>query len=241
MILHPNSFSPIKNIFIDLDDTLWDTFHNNKASLKELFTKYNWDKYFGSFEFFFSIYMPNNEALWHEYRHGHIDKPTLILERFRKPFSKYISLSKEQILDWNTEFLNITGKKTRLCPYAIEALEYLHRYYKIYILSNGFREVQEAKLNNGGLTPYIDAMIVSEDAGINKPNKKIFDFALSKAQARLSESIMIGDSWDADIIGANNAGMASIWYNPEKKETPKDRTTIPIHIIYSLKDIIQIL
>ncbi|GAA5575095.1 YjjG family noncanonical pyrimidine nucleotidase [Porphyromonas gingivalis] len=233
-------FSMIKHLFIDLDDTLWDTYHNNKSSLEELYHTHAWDRYFDSFETFFSIYLPHNEALWSEYRYGQIDKPTLTLERFRRPFTGYLTLSDEQILTWNAEFLSITGRKTRLCPHALEVMEYLHRYYKVYILSNGFREIQHAKLTNSGLAPYIDRVILSEDAGINKPNKKIFDFALVKAKARKTESIMIGDSWEADIVGAANAGLASVWYNPNRHILPDDGVGAPMHIISSLSELMQI-
>ena len=230
----------IKHLFIDLDDTLWDTYSNNRSSLEEMYHRHRWCEYFDSFEAFFDIYWPHNEALWHEYRHGQIDKPTLKLERFRRPFARRVALSEEQVSEWNAEFLSITGTKTQLCPHALETVQYLHRYYKLYILSNGFREVQYAKLMNSGLAPYIDRMILSEDAGINKPNKEIFDFALIKAKARKAESVMIGDSWDADIIGAANAGLTSIWYNPNRRERPNDGKGAPDHVIFSLTDLMQL-
>ncbi len=230
----------IKHLFIDLDDTLWDTYSNNRSTLEEMYHSHRWCEYFDSFEAFFDIYWPHNEALWHEYRHGQIDKPTLTLLRFRRPFAGRLELSEDQVAVWNTEFLSITGSKTQLCPYALETVQYLHRYYKLYILSNGFREVQYAKLMNSGLAPYFDRMILSEDAGINKPNKEIFDFALIKAKARKTESVMIGDSWDADIIGAANAGLTSIWYNPNRRECPDDGKGAPAHVISSLTDLMQI-
>ena len=71
-----------KSIFIDLDDTLWDTYHNNKECLEELYTDYHFNRYYASFEAFFDIYMPHNLDLWAKYRSGEIDRQTLILDRF---------------------------------------------------------------------------------------------------------------------------------------------------------------
>ena len=82
-------------------------------------------------------------------------------------------------------------------------MEYLRPSYRMYILSNGFREVQFKKLCNSGLAPYFKRMILSEDACIQKPHKEIFDFALKNTNSRRSESLMIGDSWEADIIVAH--------------------------------------
>lgn len=231
----------IKQLFIDLDDTLWDTYQNNKDSLLELFDMLQWQRYFASFEEFFQIYLPHNLQVWHEYRQGIIDKPTLIFERFRRPFEGILELEKKDVLKWNETFLALTGTKTRLCPHALETLEYLHRYYKVCILSNGFREVQTAKLVNSGLVPFVHRSILSEDAGINKPHKAIFDFALARTGSRRSESIMIGDSWEADIEGAYNAKMPAIWYNPHQLPVPADTAASARHTISSLLELKEIL
>ena len=199
-----------KSIFIDLDDTLWDTYHNNKECLEELYTDYHFNRYYASFEAFFDIYMPHNLDLWAKYRSGEIDRQTLILDRFL-----YV-----------------------LRPGAIELLEYLRPSYRLFILSNGFREVQFKKLSNAGLAPYFERMILSEDANIQKPHKGIFDFALKNTNSRRSESLMIGDSWEADIIGAYQSKIDQIWLNPEG--LPADGFT-PTHTVRSLEEIKSIL
>ena len=183
-----------KSIFIDLDDTLWDTYHNNKECLEELYTDYHFNRYYASFEAFFDIYMPHNL--------GEIDRQTLILDRFLYVLRPLGIEDKKTVLSVNNDFLQRTTTKTRLVPGAIELLEYLRPSYRLFILSNGFREVQFKKLSNAGLAPYFERMILSEDANIQKPHKGIFDFALKNTNSRRSESLMIGDSWEADIIGA---------------------------------------
>jgi putative hydrolase of the HAD superfamily len=227
-----------KNLFIDLDDTLWDTQHNNKECLKEIYTDYEFNRYFDSFETFYDYYMPNNLLLWKQYRNHEIDRQTLITERFRHVLRVKGIDDKEAALQLNHDFLERTTTKTRLIPGAIDLLEYLRPFYKMYILSNGFREVQFRKLVNSGLAPYFLRMILSEDAGIQKPHKKIFDFALVNTNSRRCETLMIGDSWEADIAGARNAGIRQLWFNPEG--LPANGFT-PTYTVYSLAEIKDIL
>ena len=228
-----------KNLFIDLDDTLWDTYHNNKECLEEVYTDYKFDRFYASFEAFFATYMPNNLSLWEQYREGAIDKPTLIVERFLHILRPFGISDPSYVIALNRDFLNRTTLKTRLIPGSIETLDYLKSAgYRLFILSNGFREVQSKKLFNAGLSPYIERMILSEDAGINKPHKQIFDFALINTNSRRSQSLMIGDSWDADIAGAFNAGMDQLWFNPEGLPSKGFEPTFTVKQLTEIKDIL---
>lgn len=227
-----------KSIFIDLDDTLWDTYHNNKECLEELYADYDFGRYYASFEAFFSIYMPHNIELWAKYRSGEIDRQTLILDRFLYVLRPLGIENKQEVLAINNDFLRRTASKTRLIPGAIELLDYLRPSYRLFILSNGFREVQSLKLKNAGLAPYFERLILSEDAKIQKPHKGIFDFALHNTSSRRTESLMIGDSWDADIVGAYHAGFGQIWFNPEG--LPANGFT-PTYTVRTLDEIRKIL
>ncbi len=229
-----------KCLFIDLDDTLWATYENNCESLTELYTALNWGQYFVSCEAFLNSFWPHNDFLWSEYRHGRINKDQLTLSRFQHPFTEAgHPLTTAQIEDINSRFLNLCAQKRGICPGAIEVLEYLHGKYAIYILSNGFREVQQRKMDAAGLTPHVDGMVLSEDAGINKPHKEIFDYAFEVSGYSPEACIMIGDSWDADIEGASNGGVSSIWYNPKHNAIPADTTARhPIRTITHLTELI---
>lgn len=227
-----------KNLFIDLDDTLWDTYHNNKECLEEVYNDYKFDRYYTSFEVFFDRYFSNNEKLWADYRQGIINKPTLIVERFLHVLRPMGIEDVHYVLKLNDDFLQRTTNKTRLIPGAIDLLEYLKPRYRMFILSNGFREVQEKKLINAGLAPYFNKMILSEDAGINKPHRPIFDFALINTNSRRTESLMIGDSWDADIEGAYHSKIDQMWFNPEKLPA---KGFIPTYTVSSLPEIKSIL
>ena len=227
-----------KSLFIDLDDTLWDTYNNNKECLKELYADYDMGRHYASFEAFFAIYMPNNIELWAKYRNGEINRQTLIIERFRYVFRPLGIDDPKEILKINDHFLKRTTLQTRLIPGAIELLEYLRPKYRLFILSNGFREVQSLKLQNSGLAPFFERLILSEDACIQKPHKGIFDYALKTTNSRRTESMMIGDSWDADILGAYNSRIAQIWYNPKGEP---NRDFAPTYTVKRLEEIKQIL
>jgi FMN phosphatase YigB (HAD superfamily) len=71
-----------------------------------------------------------------------------------------------------------------------------------------------------GLTPYVDALVVSEEAGISKPDPAIFAIALARLRAGAGEAVMIGDSWAADVQGARAAGIHAIWFNPDGLPSP---------------------
>ena len=138
----------------------------------------------------------------------------------------------------NHDFLMRTTTKSRIVPGAKELLEYLHPRYRLFILSNGFREVQYKKLCSAGLERYFERLILSEDAQIQKPHKGIFDFALQQTHSLRAESLMIGDCWEADIVGAYQSGIDQIWLNP--KGLPTEGFT-PTYTVRSLAEIKEIL
>jgi len=139
---------------------------------------------------------------------------------------------------FSKDFFVIIPTKSTLMPHAKEVLEYLAPKYNLYILSNGFRELQSCKMRSAGVDGYFKKVILSEDLGVLKPWPAIFNFALSATQSELRESLMIGDSWEADITGAHGVGMHQAFYNVT------GRTSFPFqptYHIYSLKDLIDLL
>jgi len=229
-----------KSLFFDLDDTLWDTHHNNKDCLEEIYSDYNFGQYYSSFARFFDVYMPNNLMLWEKYRNNEIDRRTLILERWLYIMRPMGIDNIEYILKLNNDFLHRTTNKTKTIDGAKDLLEYLYPKYRLFILSNGFKEIQSLKMQNSGLDSYFERVILSEDASIQKPHKKIFDFALKNTNSRRTESLMIGDSFDADIAGAKNANIDQIWLNPGNKISCP-RNNPPTFTVNSLSEIKNIL
>lgn len=206
-----------KNLFIDLDDTLWAFSENAEDTFCELYDSYNYQRYFDSFEQFYALYKKRNAELWIEYANGIITKEELNEERFAYPL-KAAGIDDEVLAKtFSEEFFSIIPTKSKLMPHAKEALDYLSSKYRLFILSNGFRELQFRKMHSAGIYDYFRRVILSEDIYVHKPCPEIFHFALSATQSELKESLMIGDSWEADVVGAKGAGMHQMYYNPFRK------------------------
>jgi putative hydrolase of the HAD superfamily len=203
-----------KYVFLDLDDTIWDFHANAKSSLNEIFEQRNFGKYFDSFDQYFDFYAKRNLELWDLYGKGEITKVELSLERFMHPLRQVGINDPELAISIGKEYLDLLPTRTELVPFANQLLDYLSAKYPLTIVSNGFVEVQYRKLKACNLEHYFDHVVLSEAAGALKPDKRIFEFALKLNNATNAETIMIGDSYEADIRGAQNAGIDQIYFNP---------------------------
>jgi putative hydrolase of the HAD superfamily len=206
---------PYKDLFFDLDHTIWDFELNSKETLWDLHQKYALEaKGINDFDVFYSNYSVHNHRLWDRYTKGFIKQEELRWKRIYLSLLDYKiadeALSKEMSID----YLDILPNKKNLFPYTIEILDYLkNKDYKMHLITNGFESVQFKKIKNSNLADYFIEVITSEASNSLKPNKEIFDYALKASNAKLESSIMIGDNEAADIQGAINAGMDSIFVN----------------------------
>lgn len=226
------------NLLIDLDDTIWDFHQNSKICLEEIYHDYKFDEFYPTFKDYFDVYLPSNENLWRLYGDGKISRDNLIVERFLAPIREFGIDDPKYAISVSDDYLRRTTEQTALVDGAMELLNYLKPKYKMHILSNGFTEVQYKKINNSGLGGYFDKIILSEDAGVNKPHPEIFDYALKQTNASAEETIIIGDNWKADIEGARNSNIDQIWLNRNGDNVVGFE---PTHIVKSLKEIIDIL
>lgn len=227
-----------KDIFFDLDHTIWDFDKNAQETLHDLYYKYHFDKLIGKADsdLFIETYTVNNHRLWALYHHGKIDKSTLRRLRFADTFT-HLGIDPELFPEaFEEEYLHICPTKTNLFPNAIETLAYLQRKYKLHLISNGFKEACEKKLEHSKLKPYFKTIVISELFGVNKPDPRIFEHALQHGEAEKTTSIMIGDSLDADVRGAQNAGIDAIFFNAMGLEQPKDIR----HMIRDLAELQQV-
>lgn len=227
-----------KNIFFDLDDTLWAFSENSRDTFEEVYMKHNFDTYFDSFAHYYVLYQKRNLELWEEYAEGKVTKDELNELRFFYPLQIVgvddLNLSRQ----FSKDFFAIVPTKEKLMPYAKEILEYLKPKYNLYIISNGFRELQANKMKSSGIDGYFKKIVLSEDIGVMKPYPEIFHFALSATQSELRESIMIGDNWKADIMGAKGVGMDQVFYNIDKRTK---FPFLPNHIVDELEELKGIL
>lgn len=206
-----------QHIYFDLDRTLWDFERNSIMAFKEIFKKYNLYRLFPDFDLFVEVYKRHNESLWDLYREGKIRKLKLRTERFLLTIKELGVDDADLAQKIGDEYVTISPQQTVLFPNTHEILTYLkEKKYKLYIITNGFKEVQYVKMDNSDLTKYFDKVFTSEEVGCQKPKPEIFSHAITSVNAKKSESIMIGDDFNVDIMGAKNYGIDQIFFNPNE-------------------------
>jgi len=236
---NPNSeIKQYKHIFFDLDHTIWDFDRNAEETLHELYEIYRLDEIgLPSAALFIETYTRNNHQLWAEYHTGKITKTELRETRFKRTFIELGVHPDVLPVAFEDDYVKLCPTKTNLFPHAHETLQYLHHKYILHLISNGFKEASTLKIGNTGIGRYFDQVIISEVVGINKPDKAIFEHALNVAGAQKHESIMIGDSLEADVYGALNFGMDAIYFNPFNAPKPDD---VPVQVngLWELMDML---
>ncbi|REC45607.1 YjjG family noncanonical pyrimidine nucleotidase [Chryseobacterium sp. 5_R23647] len=205
----------IQHIFFDLDNTLWDHRRNAYLTIKDLFDKEEITlKYNIAFEAFHSVYHEINEKLWEQIRDGEIDKEYLRKHRFYDTFKRFGIDDLELSMFFEEHFLDKILNYNHLVEGAQYILDYLKaKDYTLHIISNGFQEVTERKCILSKIDHYFQTITSADSVGVRKPNPAIFEYSLGLSDAKKEESILIGDDWIADVIGAQNFGMDVIFFD----------------------------
>lgn len=226
---------PYQHLFFDLDHTLWDFETNSKETLSDLFLQYNLKESVTSdFEEFYQRYSIHNKRLWDRYHHGFIKQEDLKWKRMWHTLVEYKIGDEKLSKELSAKYLEILPLKKALFPYTIEILEYLvNKNYKLHLITNGFQKTQMSKITNAGIDKYFIEIITSESANSLKPKKEIFEYAISQCKTQTCDSIMIGDNLDADIMGAMNAGMDTVFVNHINEKT----LLKPTFTVYHLKEL----
>ena len=228
-----------QHIFFDLDHTLWDFDANAEESLKEIYGYFNLEsKAIGAFQQFCTIYINHNATLWGRFEKGYITAEELKWRRMWRTLLDFQIADEILAKEMSEYFLEILPQKKRVFEYTHEILEYLaEKKYALHLITNGFEKTQRIKLESAGLTKYFNTIVTSETSNSVKPKKEIFEYAVAKANGKMKDSIMIGDNLHADILGAKNAGMDSVFVNHINGETSDD----PTYTIHHLKELESIL
>lgn len=208
----------ITDIFFDLDHTLWDFEKNSALAFEKVLRKHNINV---NLDDFLEHYIPLNLKYWELYRHEKVTQEVLRYGRLKDTFDLLHYEIDDATIDLlSKEYIHYLPQFNHLFEGTIEVLDYLKPKYKLHIITNGFQEVQAGKMKNSGIDKYFQTITNSEMAGVKKPNPKIFEYALSKANVEKQHSIMIGDCIDADVNGALNFGIDAIHFNENKIEIP---------------------
>lgn len=225
-----------QHIFFDLDRTIWDFEANAKEAFQEIYVHHNLSIIFPDFDTFHSAYRKYNAQLWEKFRNGAINKEDLKHVRFYLTLKEFGKDDRELAKKLGEDYVNISARKTHLFPNSHEVLSYLKQKYKLYIITNGFHEVQIKKIENSNLRKYFQKIITSETAGVQKPHEQIFRYALEQANAKIEEAIMIGDDIEGDIKGAKAIGLDQVFFNPNRL-THYIEPTFEIQSLKELKNI----
>lgn len=228
-----------RSIFIDLDDTLWAFTENARDTFEEMYHQYRFERYFQSFDHFMELYVPKNLELWDLYGRHEISKDELNARRFSYPLLQVGVDDPALVKAYSDGFFAAIPYKRKLMPHAMEALEYLSGKYRLYILSNGFQELQEQKMRSAGILHYFRKIVLSEDIGAHKPFPAIFNFAMSATQSEFRTSLMIGDNWKNDVAGARDVGMGQGYYCPDAEPSVLDFQ--PTFLLRDWKEIKKVL
>ncbi len=211
-----------RHLFFDLDHTLWDFDRNSTDSLAELYDVHRLaDVGVLSAAAFSQHFISINHALWADFDQNRIDHEYIRLHRFPMVFGALGLVADPGLCaDLNDGYLYRLARKPYLIDGARELLDYLTGRYALHIITNGFSDIQSIKMESADLTRYFTHVVTLENAGAKKPNRRIFEYALAVSGASVSESLMLGDSYTADVLGAIDVGLDTVFYNPAAKPTP---------------------
>ena len=206
----------IKDVFFDLDHTLWDFDKNSELTFEGIFNRNHPEI---ETKEFIEKYVPINQACWKLYQYDQISHEELRYNRLKHSFDAInYFISDKEIEDISNDYIQFLPEYNHLFDGTMELLEYLKPKYNLHIITNGFADVQFRKLNNSKIASYFLTVTNSEMAGVKKPNPIIYDYALDLAKAKKENSIMIGDSLDADVQGALDAGLDAIYFNENNSD-----------------------
>jgi putative hydrolase of the HAD superfamily len=223
-------------IFFDLDHTLWDFERNSREALSEIITDLNLaSEGIDDPHRFIASYEEHNKRCWEQYRKGEITKENLRNLRFRLALQDFNADHPQLAERIGDEYVNRSPYKTHLFPGANEVLEYLATKYNLYLITNGFEEIQHIKIKESGLGNYFRSMITSERAGVRKPHPDIFKLAMEISHSKPEFCIMIGDDEEADVMAARKMNMDAVLFDPMKKTEPQSDYLI-IHELIELKN-----
>jgi len=219
--------SDVADLFFDLDRTLWDFDRNSREVLEEVWDEAGrdavgrWTGRETDFAAFLRIYEEENLACWAEYRAGRMTQEVLRPLRFLRTLERLgVRRSTEGLealcAELGEAYLGRAPFRTHLIPGALEVLEELAgRGHRMFVLTNGFDEVQRTKLDHSGLAPYFSAVFTSDGLGLKKPHRAAFEAVLAATGSVEQHAVMVGDDLECDVVGAREAGWRQVHFNPD--------------------------
>ncbi|PWJ56945.1 putative hydrolase of the HAD superfamily [Dyadobacter jejuensis] len=228
-----------RHLFFDLDHTLWDFERNSAESLDEIYKDWSLHRLgIASSNHFIESFLKINTELWQAFDMGRLEHAEIRKKRFQLVFESLGVTCPDNHQEMGECYLHTLPTKRYLLDGALEVLEHVRKMgYHTHVITNGFNDIQARKIRSAGIHPYFGHVITFENAEAKKPDPKIFNYALALTQAKVETSLMIGDNWVADIQGAQQVGMDTVYYNPAGLEFDQK----PTYDIQHLRELLDIL
>jgi 2-haloacid dehalogenase len=220
-----------KSIFFDADDTLFDYPNAERTALLACHRRFQVP---AAADIFIDAYRRHNHDVWREFERGETDQATLRVERFRRLASE-LGLPSLPLEPVSSFYLDALSGQSQLLPGALETVSQLAEEYPLALVTNGIAAVQNKRFAASPITPYFQSIVISEEAGVAKPDPRIFTPALEKIGVDAAEVLYVGDSVTSDMAAARNAGMDFCWLNPGAAAVPAGYA--PAHIIRTIQEI----
>ncbi len=230
-----------KAVFFDLDDTIFDHQYCRRAALRNLAERY---PVLGGvtpaeLEVLHERHLQNTHTLLLD---GKISVAQARLERIRLLFAELeTELDAASLGAASRLFRNTYEESRRPVPGAVPLIDELKKRAKIGVITNGLAGTQRSKIACCGLEGQIDALVISEEAGVRKPDRRIFEIALAMTGCRPEDAIMVGDSWRHDVLGARAAGVAAVWFNRYGERNPEPDKVLEINGLEPVEHVSRLL
>lgn len=199
----------ITDLFFDLDDTLWDFRANSLKTFAFILEK---NKIPVALCDFLKVYDPINREYWQLYRENKVSQEELSYKRFEKTF-RNLNLSAD-----SSKFRDDYAANLFNFGYLVSGVEdtltYLNDKYQLHIISDGFLEIQKKKMQSSNIMRFFKTITCSDEVKATKPQARIYETALARAQTCKKNSVMIGDHLNFDVRGAMDFGLSAVYYNP---------------------------
>lgn len=224
----------VEFLFLDLDDTILDFHKAERLAVSKTIRDFGVEPT----EEILSRYHVINKAHWERLERGEITREEVLVNRFAVLFRE---LGKD--VDPTACARAYEGNLSQghyFLPGAEEAVKSLHEKYRLFLASNGTARVQQGRLTSAGLYPYFEKVFISQEIGFNKPSREYFDACFARIPGfEPGKAIMVGDSLTSDVLGGINAGLTTVWVNPEGKPWGSIRPDYEIKALSQLEELLK--
>jgi 2-haloacid dehalogenase len=222
-----------KSVFFDADDTLFDYPKAERSALLACLKEFHINC---EPEIFLNAYRHHNHDMWQAFERGETDQATLRVERFRR-LAVELNMTDLPLDRVSSYYLEALSSQTQLLPGALATVRKLAKKFPLALITNGIATVQNRRFAASPITRHFQAVVISEEVGIAKPDPRIFTPALQKIGLTPGDVLYVGDSVSSDMAAARNAGMDFCWLNP--KGVPVLAGHAPVFIIAAIKELLD--